>query len=210
MILNPHDYIITFIVVGDSGVGKTALFRQFVEKEFHLDTEPTVGQVMVKRSIPIPGKNLCLRLTDTGGQERFRAITRQYYRGAAGILLVYDVTNRKSFNNLVDWLEDIRRHAGANATIMLVGNKRDLEERIVRYDEGEAFAREHHLLFIETSAQDTGNTEDAFVNTAIEICQKIDTGLLRDESYGIRIGRSEPPAPSLSEPPAPSSRRCAC
>src|SRR5690554_5744546 len=151
MILNPHDYIISFIVVGDSGVGKTALLRQFVEREFHVDTETTLGQVTTKRSISIPGKNLCLRLSDTAGQERFRAVTRQYYRGAAGILLVYDVTSRKSFNSLVEWLEDIRRHAGANATIMLVGNKRDLgDERTVRYDEGEAFAREHHLLFIET------------------------------------------------------------
>ncbi|KAG0253064.1 Ras- protein Rab-2A [Mortierella polycephala] len=196
MHLGSYDYTASFIVVGDSAVGKTALLRQFILGDFPDNVTATRGVLADSRPISVLGKNLCLRLWDTGGHEKFRAITRQYYRGAAGILLVYDVTNRKSFNNLVDWLEDIRRHAGANATIMLVGNKRDLEDkRTVRYDEGEAFAREHRLLFIEASAKDIDDVEDVFVNTTIEICQKIDTGLLRDESHGIRIGRSEPPAP---------------
>jgi Ras-related protein Rab-2A len=99
--------------------------------------------------------------TFQAGQESFRSITRSYYRGAAGALLVYDITRRETFNHLASWLEDARQHANANMTIMLVGNKSDLSHRrAVSYEEGEQFAKEHGLIFMEASAKTAQNVEE--------------------------------------------------
>ncbi|KAI7832724.1 ras family-domain-containing protein [Gamsiella multidivaricata] len=201
---NGFDYIISLIVIGDSGIGKSALLRQFSRGDFEYDVKPTVGTEMDLRPVSVLGKSLCLRLTDTAGQERYKSITRQYYRNAAGILLIYDVTARQTFNNLPRWLEDIRQYAGANVSITVVGNKKDLiNQRVVSYAEGEAFAREHHLPFVETSAKDAYTVEDAFMNTTVEICKKIELGLLRNKSHGIMIGE-----PELPPPPPYSSQSC--
>lgn len=122
------------------------------------------------------------------GQESFRSITRSYYRGAAGALLVYDITRRDTFNHLVSWLDDARQHAHSNMTVMLVGNKSDLHaRRAVSAEEGEAFARERGLLFIETSAKTAQGVEEAFVGTARAIYGNIVTGVL-DVSNEVRVG----------------------
>ncbi|XP_010122439.1 PREDICTED: ras-related protein Rab-2A, partial [Chlamydotis macqueenii] len=125
------------------------------------------------------------------GQESFRSITRSYYRGAAGALLVYDITRRDTFNHLTTWLEDARQHSNSNMVIMLIGNKSDLESRReVKKEEGEAFAREHGLIFMETSAKTASNVEEAFINTAKEIYEKIQEGVfdINNEANGIKIG----------------------
>lgn len=107
-----------------------------------------------------------------------RSITRSYYRGAAGALLVYDITRRETFNHLTTWLEDARQHSNSNMVIMLIGNKSDLDSRReVKKEEGEAFAREHGLVFMETSARTAANVEEAFINTAKEIYEKIQEGV---------------------------------
>merc|ERR1711871_1220334 len=128
---------------------------------------------------------------DTAGQESFRSITRSYYRGAAGALLVYDITRRDTFNHLTTWLDDARQHSSSNMVIMLIGNKSGLESRReVKREEGEAFAREHGLVFMETSAKTAAGVEEAFINTAREIYQKIDQGVfdVSNEAYGIKLG----------------------
>ncbi|XP_040592635.1 ras-related protein Rab-2B isoform X2 [Mesocricetus auratus] len=144
------------------------------------------------------------------GQESFRSITRSYYRGAAGALLVYDITRRETFNHLTSWLEDARQHSSSNMVIMLIGNKSDLESRRdVRREEGEAFAREHGLVFMETSAKTACNVEEAFINTAKEIYRKIQQGLfdVHNEANGIKIG----PQQSISTSMGPnSSQRNSC
>lgn len=146
--------------------------------------------------ITIDGKQIKLQIWDTAGQEAFRSITRSYYRGAAGALLVYDITRRETFNHLTTWLDDARQHSNSNMVIMLIGNKRygssiidmpfntcftiysDLESRReVKKEEGEAFAREHGLVFMETSAKTAANVEEAFINTAKEIYEKIQEGV---------------------------------
>lgn len=141
--------------------------------------------------INIDGKQIKLQIWDTAGQESFRSITRSYYRGAAGALLVYDITRRETFDHLLSWLEDAREHANPNMTIMLIGNKADLSHRrAVQFEEGEAFAREHGLIFLETSAKTALNVEEAFLGTARKIHQKVLSGELdaTNESYGIKIG----------------------
>ena len=125
------------------------------------------------------------------GQESFRSITRSYYRGAAGALLVYDITRRETFAHLASWLEDARQHANPQMTVMLIGNKSDLSHRrAVTTEEGAAFAREHGLIFLETSARTAHNVEEAFIDTARAIHRKIADGALdvSNESFGIKVG----------------------
>jgi GTPase SAR1 family protein len=116
-------------------------------------------------------------LIHPAGQERFRSVTRSYYRGAAGALLVYDVTSRESFNTLSNWLNDTRTLASSNIIIILVGNKKDLEEqREVTFLEASNFAQENDLIFLETSAKTGENVEESFLKCAKTILAKIETG----------------------------------
>lgn len=132
-----------------------------------------------------------LQIWDTAGQESFRSITRSYYRGAAGALLVYDITRRDTFQHLSRWLEEAKQHAHENMVILLIGNKNDLEHRrAVTAAEGQAFADLHGLLFLETSAKTAYNVETAFLKTADEIHSKILSGVIdvSNESHGIKVG----------------------
>ena len=106
------------------GVGKSCLLLQFTDKRFQPVHDLTIGVEFGARMINIEGKQIKLQIWDTAGQEAFRSITRSYYRGAAGALLVYDITRRDTFNHLTTWLEDARQHSNSNMVIMLIGNKR--------------------------------------------------------------------------------------
>ncbi|KPJ12448.1 Ras-related protein Rab-2A [Papilio machaon] len=173
-----YAYLFKYIIIGDTGVGKSCLLLQFTDKRFQPVHDLTIGVEFGARMITIDGKQIKLQIWDTAGQEAFRSITRSYYRGAAGALLVYDITRRDTFNHLTTWLEDARQHSNSNMVIMLIGNKSDLESRReVKKEEGEAFAREHGLVFMETSAKTAANVEEAFINTAKEIYEKIQEGV---------------------------------
>ncbi|PKI71464.1 hypothetical protein CRG98_008137 [Punica granatum] len=124
-----YAYLFKYIIIGDTGVGKSCLLLQFTDKRFQPVHDLTIGVEFGARMITIDSKPIKLQIWDTAGQESFRSITRSYYRGAAGALLVYDITRRETFNHLASWLEDARQHANANMTIMLIGNKCDLAHR---------------------------------------------------------------------------------
>ncbi|XP_028158127.1 ras-related protein Rab-2A [Ostrinia furnacalis] len=211
-----YAYLFKYIIIGDTGVGKSCLLLQFTDKRFQPVHDLTIGVEFGARMITIDGKQIKLQIWDTAGQEAFRSITRSYYRGAAGALLVYDITRRDTFNHLTTWLEDARQHSNSNMVIMLIGNKSDLESRReVKKEEGEAFAREHGLVFMETSAKTAANVEEAFINTAKEIYEKIQEGVfdinnevsylgaihkVRHTNFMIFWAPSNPPAPpSLSQ-----------
>ncbi|KAM6411773.1 ras-related protein Rab-2A isoform 1-T1 [Pluvialis apricaria] len=164
-----YAYLFKYIIIGDTGVGKSCLLLQFTDKRFQPVHDLTIGVEFGARMITIDGKQIKLQIWDTAGQESFRSITRSYYRGAAGALLVYDITRRDTFNHLTTWLEDARQHSNSNMVIMLIGNKSDLESRReVKKEEGEAFAREHGLIFMETSAKTASNVEEVtLLNTGI-------------------------------------------
>mmetsp|Transcript_15311 Transcript_15311/g.23316 ORF Transcript_15311/g.23316 Transcript_15311/m.23316 type:complete len:160 (+) Transcript_15311:536-1015(+) len=141
--------------------------------------------------ITLGDKQVKLQIWDTAGQESFRSITRSYYRGAAGALLVYDITRRDTFKHLSRWLEEARQHAQSNMVIMLIGNKNDLEHRrAVTTEEGQAFADTNGLIFLETSAKTAHNVEQAFINTAEKIHEAILSGAIdvSNESHGIKVG----------------------
>jgi Ras-related protein Rab-2A len=163
---------------------------QFTDKRFQHVHDLTIGVEFGSRMVSIEEKQIKLQIWDTAGQESFRSITRSYYRGAAGALLVYDITRRDTFEHLASWLEDAKQHANPNMTIMLIGNKSDMNHRRqVSKEEGAQFAETHGLIFLETSAKTSENVEEAFIGTASKICEKIAGGLdVSNESYGIKVG----------------------
>ena len=145
-------------------MGKSCLLLQFTDKRFQQVHDLTIGVEFGARMITIDSKQIKLQIWDTAGQESFRSITRSYYRGAAGALLVYDITRRETFNHLTSWLDDARQHSNSNMTIMLIGNKSDLDHRrAVSLEEGQRFAEEHGLIFLETSAKTAANVEEVRV-----------------------------------------------
>ncbi|KCV70838.1 Ras-like protein Rab-2A [Fonticula alba] len=191
--MSNYAYLFKYIIIGDTGVGKSCLLLQFTDKRFQPVHDLTIGVEFGARMISIDNKEIKLQIWDTAGQESFRSITRSYYRGAAGALLVYDITRRETFNHLASWLEDARQHSNSQMTIMLIGNKSDLESRrAVPREEGEAFARQHGLFFLETSAKTAANVETAFQQTALDIYDKINQGVfdVTNESSGIKVGPS--------------------
>eukprot|EP00842_Homolaphlyctis_polyrhiza_P005810 jgi/Hompol1/622/HPOL_005370-RA len=175
----------TVVLIGDSGVGKSNLLSRFTRNEFNMDSKSTIGVEFATRSIEFDGKTIKAQIWDTAGQERYRAITAAYYRGAVGALLVYDISQQKTFESVERWLKELRDHADANIVIMLVGNKSDLKSlRAVPTEEAKEFATRNELLFMETSALDGGNVETAFQNILADIYRVVSNKALENQSGG--------------------------
>uniref|UniRef100_A0A3B4BK70 small monomeric GTPase n=1 Tax=Periophthalmus magnuspinnatus TaxID=409849 RepID=A0A3B4BK70_9GOBI len=144
-----YDYLFKLLLIGDSGVGKTCLLFRFSEDAFNTTFISTIG------------KNIRTNIWDTAGQERFRTITTAYYRGAMGIMLVYDITNEKSFDNIKNWIRNIEEHASSDVERMILGNKCDMnDKRQVSKERGEKLAIDYGIKFLETSAKSGINVEE--------------------------------------------------
>uniref|UniRef100_H2MKD4 small monomeric GTPase n=2 Tax=Oryzias latipes TaxID=8090 RepID=H2MKD4_ORYLA len=178
-----YDFLFKVVLIGDSGVGKSNLLSRFTRNEFNLESKSTIGVEFATRSIQVDGKTIKAQIWDTAGQERYRAITSAYYRGAVGALLVYDIAKHLTYENVERWLKELRDHADSNIVIMLVGNKSDLRHlRAVPTDEARAFAEKNTLSFIETSALDSTNVEEAFKNVLTEIYRIVSQKQIADRS----------------------------
>jgi len=189
----PYKHLFKYIIVGDTAVGKSCLLLQFSEKRFQPVHDITIGVEFGSRTILIAGNQIKLQIWDTAGQEKFRSITRSYYRGAAGCLLVYDITRRETFEHLPTWLDDCRKYSNQHITIMLIGNKCDSEnKRQVSKEEGEEFARKNNLTFLETSAKTSENVEQAFLDSANKIYNTTETqGLDWNQPHGMIYNTTE-------------------
>ncbi|CAH9096411.1 unnamed protein product [Cuscuta europaea] len=173
--MNPeYDYLFKLLLIGDSGVGKSCLLLRFSDDTYMESYISTIGVDFKIRTVEQDGKTLKLQIWDTAGQERFRTITSSYYRGAHGIIVVYDVTDQESFKNVKQWLSEIDRYASDNVNKLLVGNKCDLaDKRAVPYDTAKAFADEIGIPFLETSAKNATNVESAFMAMSAAIKERM-------------------------------------
>ncbi|XP_042662517.1 ras-related protein Rab-4A-like isoform X1 [Tyto alba] len=209
-----YDFLFKFLVIGNAGTGKTCLLHQFIEKEFKDVSNVTIGVEFGSKIINVGGKYVKLQIWDTAGQERFSSVTKNYCRGAAGALLVYDITSRETYNALTNWLTDARMLASQNIVIILCGNKKDLDaDREVTFLEASQFAQENELMFLETSALTGENVEEAFVQCAREILYKIELGELDPEGMGSGIQYGDVALRqlrSLHRAQAQSAQQCGC
>eukprot|EP00009_Paramoeba_aestuarina_P014669 CAMPEP_0201542148 /NCGR_PEP_ID=MMETSP0161_2-20130828/71863_1 /ASSEMBLY_ACC=CAM_ASM_000251 /TAXON_ID=180227 /ORGANISM="Neoparamoeba aestuarina, Strain SoJaBio B1-5/56/2" /LENGTH=204 /DNA_ID=CAMNT_0047949759 /DNA_START=555 /DNA_END=1169 /DNA_ORIENTATION=- len=171
--MNPdYDHLWKLLLIGDSGVGKSCLLLRFADNTYTEHYISTIGVDFKLRTIQDNGKTIKLQIWDTAGQERFRTITSTYYRGAHGIIVVYDISDSVSFNNVKQWLQEIDRYACESVTKLLVGNKSDLDaegKRAVPYETARDLAESLGLSLIETSAKDATNVEKCFMKMASEI-----------------------------------------
>eukprot|EP01117_Protostelium_nocturnum_P007504 TRINITY_DN2684_c0_g1_i1.p1 TRINITY_DN2684_c0_g1~~TRINITY_DN2684_c0_g1_i1.p1 ORF type:complete len:213 (-),score=69.58 TRINITY_DN2684_c0_g1_i1:63-701(-) len=169
-----YDFLIKLLLIGDSGVGKSCLLLRFSDDSFTPSFITTIGIDFKIRTIDLEGKKIKLQIWDTAGQERFRTITTAYYRGAMGILLVYDVTDDKSFANMGNWIRNIEQHASENVNKILIGNKCDLvDKKVIDVARGKAMADEYGIRFLETSAKNSINVEEAFISLARDIKKRL-------------------------------------
>ncbi|KAI8644976.1 ras family-domain-containing protein [Parasitella parasitica] len=169
-----YDYLIKLLLIGDSGVGKSCLLLRFSDDSFTPSFITTIGIDFKIRTIELDGKRIKLQIWDTAGQERFRTITTAYYRGAMGILLVYDTTDEKSFANVRNWFSNIEQHASEGVNQILIGNKCDMEDkRVVAKEQGQALASELGIRFMETSAKANIGVEEAFFDLARDIKKRL-------------------------------------
>lgn len=170
-----YDVLIKLLLIGDSGVGKSCLLLRFSEDSFTSSFITTIGIDFKIKKLNLDGKTVKLQIWDTAGQERFRTITSAYYRGAMGILLVYDITDEASFNNVRNWMRNIEQHASDSVNKILVGNKLDLagEKRAVPIERGQALADEFGFRFFETSAKEDMNVEEVFTAIAKDVMKRL-------------------------------------
>lgn len=173
---DPNNDNFKFIVIGSSGVGKTAILTRLVDHVFTGESQSTIGVEFIATSVKVDNVTVKLQIWDTAGQEKFRAIAKAYFRSAVGVMLVYDITDRKSFDDLGGWLNDVHSQCDPNAVITLIGNKSDLEEkRKVSESEARDFAELHQLQYMETSALVGDNVELAFQTAASNVLRTMAT-----------------------------------
>jgi small GTP-binding protein len=209
-------FIFKIVLLGDSGVGKSNLVFRFTKNKFNKDSKSTIGVEFATKTVEIgDNKVVKAQIWDTAGQERYRSIASSYYRGAVGALLVYDVTDRNSFNHVPMWLKEVEENAEKDCLIMLVGNKMDLnDERTVFVRDGRSFARKNGLAFIETSALDATGVDTAFQRILQEIYKTQTKKQLKATRGSASSGPGRSQAVSLdqkkSEPGTTNQRQGCC
>lgn len=183
-----YDYLFKLLLIGDSGVGKSCLLLRFADDTYTESYISTIGVDFKIRTLELDSKVIKLQIWDTAGQERFRTITSSYYRGAHGIIIVYDVTEQETFNNVKQWLQEIERYASENVQKLLVGNKCDLTvKKVVDFSTAKEYADSIGIPFLETSAKNSTNVEQAFMTMASEIKKHMGSSQGGEKNPGVPI-----------------------
>ena len=168
-----YEIMVKVVLVGDSGVGKTNIMSKYLKNQFREDSKATVGVEFGSKQFTVENHQIKAQIWDTAGQERYKAITSAYYKGAKGAFVVYDITRKNTFETVNKWVSDISAASDKKITLILIGNKNDLEDqRQVTKEMGEEKAKELGLAFMETSACSGENLDKAFQLMINEIYKK--------------------------------------
>ena len=161
--LEESEMIFKIILVGDIGVGKTNILSKYISNKFETDSKSTIGVELSTKTFNINNNKINAQIWDTAGQEKYKSLTKAYYKGALGALVIYDITQKITFENIDKWISDLKISADEKVSIILIGNKSDLEEkREVSKEDGENKAKLNGISFLETSALNGNNIEIAF------------------------------------------------
>ena len=171
--IEEYEMMVKVILIGDSGVGKTNIMSKFLKDQFMEESKATIGVEFGSKLFNHEGHKIKAQIWDTAGQEKYKAITGAYYKGSKGALVVYDITQKKTFENIEKWVNDLKAAGDPKITIILIGNKNDLDDkRQVSKDQGEEKARSFGCAFLETSAYSGDNIDKAFNLMVKEIYEK--------------------------------------
>jgi small GTP-binding protein len=203
--IKEYDHLYKIVLIGNSNVGKTNLISRFSRDEFDIHSHSTIGIEFSTRTIRIQDKIVKAQIWDTAGQERFRSISKSYYRGSDGGFIVFDITNRESFENITKWYSEIITYSKPNVKIFLIGNKMDLENRrVVTKEEASEYARSYKMTYVETSAFTPNNVNKIFIDLFTEIhdqrfTELMDKKKIDDEEEHKMIAESEKVIPISEE-----------
>jgi Ras-related protein Rab-11A len=168
-----NEMLFKIILIGDAATGKTNILSQFINNKFELESKATIGVELSCKTFMINNDKVNAQIWDTAGQERYKSLTKAYFKGALGALVVYDITSKKTFENADKWISDLKNSSDKNISIILLGNKSDLEDkRQVSKEEGEIKAKNMGMAFLETSALNGNNIELAFKTLIDEVYDK--------------------------------------
>ena len=204
---NNYDLLYKIIIIGDTCVGKSNILSRYIKDEFREDSKSTVGVELGTKFVKIKETGAKVQIWDTAGQERYRSITSSYYKGSHGCFIVYDITNEKTFENIEKWLEQARKEAGKDVSVILVGNKCDLEDsRKVTKEQAEEKAKTLNIPFFETSALSKVNIDEIFTALLNNIYER--TGGKNEDEDDIEIIKENDKAVSLTKDETPKKEGC--
>ncbi|CAD8155356.1 unnamed protein product [Paramecium pentaurelia] len=169
-----YDLLIKILLIGNSGVGKTQILLRYTENQFKTSFLSTIGIDFKIKKIQVDEKVVKMQIWDTAGQERYQTITQTYYKGAMGIILVFAVNDKETFNDIDKWMNQIKQHASDNIIKVLIGNKTDLPDRCITYEQALKMAQKYNIPYFETSAKDGTNINDTFQQIAKTIKEQLE------------------------------------
>ena len=188
-----YDQKCQFIIIGDATVGKTSILSRFSDGTFSTNYLATVGLENITKDEVIDDKTIRIKIWDTAGQERYKSLAKSFYRNAEGVILVYDVTNLETYENLKFWLESIKNNMESDMSeipIIIIGNKIDCDEREVKREEAEKFWKDQGYPYFETSAK-TGENIDMTIKYLVKKVINIKEGKKDDEAENIKLEKNE-------------------